>query len=145
VTSSLESPCRTETIVSFGNVVAVGIDLTLVPDVRDSLATFGTRYLNRVFTPREYADACSSADPAPHLAARFAAKEATIKALKVEGAQPEWTSMEVWRHPMGWCDEMRLTGSAARLAASRGVDRLFVSLSHEGDAAVAVVVATTAT
>jgi holo-[acyl-carrier protein] synthase len=145
MSASLPTPGQLNEVCSFpqfANVAAVGIDLTLVSDVRDSLAHFGDRYLRRVFTAREYADSCSSADPAPHLAARFAAKEATLKALKVEGAQPEWTSMEVRRHPLGWCDEMHLTGSAARLAAHRGVDRLCVSLSHEGDAAVAVVVAT---
>jgi len=131
-------------LCSLGNVVSVGIDLTLISDVRESIAYFGDRFLRRVFTPREYADSCSSADPAPHLAARFAAKEATIKALKVDGAQPTWTSMEVRRHRLGWCEEIRLTGRAASLAERQGIDRLLVSLSHEGDAAVAMVVATTA-
>jgi holo-[acyl-carrier protein] synthase len=124
------------------NVVAVGIDLAHVSDIRESIAAFGDRYLFRLFTPRELDDCNSSSDPVPRLAARFAAKEATIKALKVEGAQPPWTCMEVWRNPAGWCDEIRLAGNARRLADERGVMRLWVSVSHEDDAAVAVVVAT---
>ena len=123
--------------------VGVGIDLTSVSQVRDSLRDFGDRYLHRVFTTTEIADSSVSQDLVPHLAARFAAKEATIKALHVDGAQPPWTSMEVRRHQSGWC-EMHLSGTAARLAEARGIDRLAVSLSHEGDLAIAVVVATTA-
>jgi len=126
-----------------GNLIAVGIDLVSVPEVRQAWHTFGERYLRRVYTSTELVDCRMSADPAPRLAARFAAKEATIKALMVEGAQPPWTSMEVWRHPLGWC-EMRLTGHAARIAEERGIGRLAVSLSHEGNLAAAVVVATTA-
>ena len=124
------------------NFVAAGIDLTSVSQVRQSLREFGDKYLHRVFTPTEIADCCAAHDPAPHLAARFAAKEATIKALMVEDAQPHWTSIEVRRHPSGWC-EIHLSGKAAQLAAARGIDRFAVSLSHEEDLAAAVVVATT--
>lgn len=128
----------------FSNVISVGIDLTHVSDVRKSLETFGEKYLRRLFTAREIADCKLETDPVPRLAARFSAKEATIKALKVEGFQPEWTSMEVWRHPVGGCDEMHLSGTAALMAARRGIWRIHVSLSHEEDAALAVVVATRA-
>jgi holo-[acyl-carrier protein] synthase len=124
------------------NVVAVGIDLTHVSEVRESVRVFGDRYLSRVFTARELEDCNSSLDPLPRLAARFAAKEATIKALRVEGPRPEWTSMEVWRSPVGWCEEVYLSGLALRLARNRGIARILVSLSHEDDEAVAVVVAT---
>ena len=54
------------------------------------------------------------------LAARFAAKEAAIKALRPAGPQPDWRSIEVRRDPEGWCD-MHLTGEAARLAEIAGV------------------------
>jgi holo-[acyl-carrier protein] synthase len=123
-------------------VVGVGIDLTHVSEVRDSIRIFGDRYLYRVFTERELADCRTSSDPVPRLAARFAAKEAAVKALRVEGPRPPWTSMEVSRDPGGWCDEVRLRGAALRLARARGIGSMLVSLSHEADAAVAVVVAT---
>lgn len=125
-----------------GDLVAVGIDLTSVSQVRHSMDDFGDRFLHRVFTPTEIADCSVWHDPAPHLAARFAAKEATIKALMVEDVQPPWRSIEVRRHPSGWCG-INLTGEAARLAEARGIGRLAVSLSHEGELAAAVVVATT--
>ena len=69
-----------------GNVVAVGIDLADISAVRDSIDHFGARYLDRIFTPGERAQCAESSDPTPHLAARFAAKEATIKALMIDGA-----------------------------------------------------------
>lgn len=125
----------------FGNVIAVGIDLTHVSAVRQSVREFGDRYLSRVFTVREWTDCTAAADPFPRLAARFAAKEATLKALRVHGPQPPWRSMEVRRNPAGWCDEVRLSRSALSLARRRGVDRILVSLTHEEDEAMAVVVA----
>ncbi len=121
--------------------VRVGVDLVSVEDVRCSAEQFGSRYLARVFTSHELG--CCPGDvslAAPGLAARFAAKEATIKVLRVVGAQPEWLSMEVWRNEGGWC-EMRLSGAAARLAEEARIKDMAVSLSHEGGMAAAVVVA----
>jgi holo-[acyl-carrier protein] synthase len=117
------------------------VDLVQVDDVRGSAEEFGSRYLARVFTPHELG-CCpgDAAHAAPGLAARFAAKEATIKVLRVTGAQPEWRSMEVWRHEGGWC-EMRLSGEAARLAEEARIKDMAVSLSHEGGIAAAIVVA----
>ena len=125
-----------------GNVVAVGIDLADVSAVRESIEHFGAQYLDRLFTPGERADCAKSADPAPHYAARFAAKEATLKALMIDGAIPPWTCIGVQREASGRC-RMDLTGSAARIARDKGIDVLLVSLSHEADMAIAIVVATT--
>ena len=125
-----------------GNVVAVGIDLTDISAVRESIERLGAQYLNRLFTPGERAECAESSDPAPHLAARFAAKEATIKALMIDGPIPRWTCIEVQREASGRC-RMHLTGSAARIARDKGIEALLVSLSHEADMAVAIVVATT--
>lgn len=124
---------------SEGDAVSVGIDLTSVEDIRKAVSEFGDRYLHRLFTAHELQDCQGRADPAPHLAARFAAKEAAFKALKLVGAQPPWTSIELWSLPDGRC-ELRLSGAAAQLAWERGIERLSVSLSHEGDMAAAVVV-----
>jgi holo-[acyl-carrier protein] synthase len=134
----MAGPARKEADIS--NIVAVGIDLVNVADVRQAVDDLGEPYLRRVFTAHELDYCNQSADPFPHLAARFAAKEAAIKALLVAGAQPAWTSIEVWRDPQGGC-ELRLTGTAAELASQRGIANLAVSLTHEGDMAAAVVVA----
>ena len=108
--------------------------------MRRSIDNFGAQYLDRIFTRGEQAQCAESFDPTPHFAARFAAKEATIKALAADDPIPPWTSMEVQRQPSGGCT-LRLTGRAARIALEKGIDGMLVSLSHEGDMAIAVVVA----
>jgi len=121
-------------------VVTVGIDVTSVPQVRHAISQFGEHYLHRVFTDQELADCAGYANPALHLAARFAAKEAAIKALRVKGAQPPWTSIEVIGHQTG-CSELHLTDAAGQLASELGIGRLSVSWSCQGDMAVAIVIA----
>ena len=119
----------------------VGADIARVDDVCASVARFGERYLKRVFTPHEIAS-CTGAPSvvAASLAARFAAKEATIKVLRPADASPAWRTIEVRQDESGWC-ELHLTGEAAKLAAAAEITELAVSLTHDGDLAVAVVLA----
>ena len=123
------------------DAIRVGIDLVQISRVVESLNTFGERFLRRVFT----ADEIAFATDVPHqtaerLAARFAAKEAAIKALGVAEQAANWRDIEVRRLPTGE-PTLQLSGSIARAAASSGVTELTLSLSHEGDYAAAVVVA----
>jgi holo-[acyl-carrier protein] synthase len=121
--------------------VRVGIDLMRIDECANAIARFGQRYLSRLFTPHELE--CCRGDPqvvAAGLAARFAAKEATIKVLRVSGPQPRWRSMELCRHQNGWC-EIRLTETAARLATQEGIRAMAVSMTHDSETAAAVVVA----
>jgi holo-[acyl-carrier protein] synthase len=121
--------------------VRVGVDLMPADEVARSVAAFGQRYLDRVYTPHE--QACSTGTPtvaAEHLAARFAAKEAVIKVLRPTAAQPPWPSIEVRRDAGGWC-EIALSGPAAAMARQQGLDHFTVSLAHEAGMAVAVVAA----
>lgn len=114
----------------------VGIDLVRTSDVETSVATFGERYLRRVFTDAEVAYANASPDQtSARLAARFAAKEATMKALDLSERGVNWNDIEVVKLPSG-APSIVLHGRAAEAAAN--VD-LSVSLSHEGDYATAVV------
>jgi holo-[acyl-carrier protein] synthase len=131
---------RTESM-STGTAIRVGADVVSVHQVAESVEHFGTRYLGRIYTDHEIGS-CRGAPAvrAAGLAARFAAKEATIKVLRPIGHQPDWRSMEVQRHSGGWCT-MALSGHAAELAEQAGIDELSVSLTHEGDIAAAVVVA----
>ncbi len=116
----------------------VGIDLTSVAAVRDALAAHGARYLARVYTTREQVD-CGG-DPA-RLAARFAAKEATIKVLRPGQRTPlPWVDIEVIREADGHV-ELVLAGRAAAQAVAAGLGDFAVSLTHEGDRACAVVIA----
>lgn len=119
-----------------------GLDLVHIPRIAQSLAQFGVRFERKLFTEDEAAYANSAA---PHrserFAARFAAKEAAIKALQLSNAGVGWRELEVWRAPDGACS-MRLHGRAAELARRAGLaPELAVCLSHDGDYAAAVVVA----
>jgi holo-[acyl-carrier protein] synthase len=129
------------TSVSAGTSIRVGADVAAVHQVAESVARFGDRYLRRVYTEHEIAS-CAGPPPvaAAGLAARFAAKEATIKVLRPLGHQPDWRSMEVRREQEGWC-RMSLSGHAATLAYEAGIADMEVSLTHDEDIAAAVVVA----
>jgi holo-[acyl-carrier protein] synthase len=117
--------------------LCVGIDLVAVDQIEESVACHGDRFLERIYTARERAD--SRRDPA-RLAARFAAKEATLKALGRGDEGIAWQSIEVLRGPDGQ-PSIQLSGAAAELALSRGVTSLAVSLTHARRHAAAVVVA----
>jgi holo-[acyl-carrier protein] synthase len=121
--------------------VRVGIDLVSVESVRDSIGAHGERYLRRVYTETELRDCSTPAGVDPErLAARFAAKEATLKALRPDDAGVRLTTIEVRRSPAGWVD-LALSGPAAELAAAAGVTELSLSIAHEGGVACAVVIA----
>lgn len=120
----------------------IGVDMQNVADIRDALAAHGDRYRRRVYTAQEVADSggwgADAAVGATTLAGRFAAKEAVLKALRVTDDVPAWTDIEVVRRPGGW-PQLRLHGAAARLASAAGLARFEVSISHDGDRAIAVV------
>ena len=119
----------------------VGTDLCRAADIQDSIDQFGDRFLTRVFTPDELKYAGESTVLcADRLAARFAAKEATIKVLRPIEARPNWRSIQVRRDHSGWCDVV-LDGFAATLAQELGICSLALSMSHDGGQASAVVIA----
>lgn len=117
----------------------VGFDLVQVSGIARSLERFGARFEDRLFTPDEVAYARSGAGmTAERLAARFAAKEAVIKALRLGSAGVGWRDIEVRKLDDGDCS-VRLHGRAAAIASERGVRDIVLSLSHDGDYAGAVV------
>ncbi len=122
--------------------IALGVDLVSVRDVAESLARFGDRYTERLFTRDEIAYCLTDPElAAQRFAARFAAKEATMKALRVVATDAvAWSSIEVRRTPDGWC-EIVLHDAARHLADRAGVSDLALSMSHERDYATATVVA----
>jgi holo-[acyl-carrier protein] synthase len=122
-------------------IVGVGVDLVHVPRVRRLLERWQERFLERVFTPEEVAYARGRRDPAEHLAARFAAKEATLKALGTGLSMGvRWREMEV-RRARGERPRMALSGRTAEIGLARGVGALHVSLTHDGEYAMAQVLA----
>lgn len=121
----------------------VGIDIVLVRQIQESIERFGKRFLDRVFTFDEQVYCRSHASEfaiAQSFAARFAAKEATIKVLRPEKFWGDWRQIEVRRTQDGSCDII-LHEAAEELADSRGIAALSLSMSHEGDYATAIVIA----
>jgi holo-[acyl-carrier protein] synthase len=117
----------------------LGFDLAQVSAIDESLQCFGERFAQRLFTTHElaYADG-GRVVRAQRLAARFAAKEAVIKALGLSEAGVDWREIEVVKLSGGSC-AISLHGRVAQLASAMGAGPVSLSLSHEGDYAGAVV------
>ena len=119
----------------------MGIDIVQISRIADSLERFGERFLRRLFTADEIQYATETSDLAPErLAARFAAKEAAMKAFDLGNQGVDWREIEVRKLPGGACS-LQLHGKAAALAHRGGTDEIALSLSHDGDYATAVVTA----
>lgn len=114
----------------------VGCDVISVADIDASITRFGERYLSRVFTAHEQS-VCNGDTRSQRLAARFAGKEAVMKVLRPHDDAVPWTCIEIRRADWGGC-EVHLTGAAADLAQTCGLDDIQVSLSHENEYAMAV-------
>jgi holo-[acyl-carrier protein] synthase len=117
----------------------MGIDLTEVGRIASMVERWGERFTRRVFTDGEREYASSRASAASHLAARFAAKEATLKALGVPPGL-SWHEIEV----VGGGSEpplLVLRGRALAAADKLGTVRMHLTLTHTADVAAAVVVA----
>jgi holo-[acyl-carrier protein] synthase len=120
-------------------IVGMGIDLTEVHRIAAMVERWGERFTRRIFTDGEREYALSRANSASHLAARFAAKEATLKALGVPPGL-SWHEIEVVG---GGRDAplLVLRGQALAAADKLGTVRMHLSLTHTADVAAAVVVA----
>jgi holo-[acyl-carrier protein] synthase len=122
-----------------GGRVRLGFDLTRISGIAHSIRLFGRRFTDRFFTAHEIEYALAGSGLcAERLAARFAAKEAVIKALQFSEAGVGLRDIEVVKRPAGDCT-IALHGKARRLADAMGVRKILVSLSHDGDCAGAVV------
>ncbi len=123
-------------------ILGLGTDLIAISRVETILSKHGARFLHRVFTRTEQAECLGRAHPAMHLAARVAAKEAAMKALETGWSLGvRWQDIEV--HSDGVrAPRLRLMGVAGERAKARGIRHALVSLSHDAEYAIAVVVAT---
>ncbi len=120
-------------------IIGIGTDLARIERFRKFL-TPDNKFLERVYSCEEREYAFVKRDPAPHLAARFAAKEAFLKALGTglrDGLT--WQQVVVVRDELG-CPSLQVSGRAAQLMAERGAKSAFLSYSHDGEYAVATVV-----
>ncbi len=121
-------------------IVGTGIDIAEVPRIRQSIERFGDRFLKRVYTEAEIRYCDSKANRAERYAARFAAKEAAMKALGTGWSHGvRWRDCEVVRMP-GGRPTMTFHGKAAEFAARLGVRNSALSLSHTAEQAIAQVI-----
>ena len=122
------------------NVWGVGIDQIEVSRIRDSLKKHGDHFLKKIFSPTEQKYCKEKADPAPCLAARFAAKEATAKAMGTGfGVEFGWLDVEVSNGPMGE-PLLCFSEKGQSLLESKGGSRALVSLTHLDSVASAIVI-----
>jgi len=120
-------------------IIGIGIDAAEIHRIAESVARFGDRFLRRVFTGDEIAYCLRHRDPAPSLAARFAAKEAGMKALGTGHARGIlWRDVEVVR--VAGPPQLRLHGEAARLFGRLGGTSTLLTLTHARDLAIANVI-----
>jgi holo-[acyl-carrier protein] synthase len=120
------------------NILGIGLDATDISRIADVLERYGERFLHRVFTPGEIAYCTKRRNPAPHLAGRFAAKEAAMKALGTGQSQGVlWKDIEVVRG--GGPPRLELRGGAARRAGVMNVRRSLVTITHSETLALAQV------
>jgi holo-[acyl-carrier protein] synthase len=119
-------------------ILGIGLDLCEVERVRRLLEKDHDRFVRRVFRPSEIAYCEDRRRPEQHYAARFAAKEAFLKALG-RGWRLGWTQLEVVRSASGK-PGLTLHGKAREAASRRGVRQAHLTLTHSLDTAAAVVI-----
>ena len=123
-------------------ILGLGTDLVEIGRVEDLLQRHGDRFLARVFTAAEREVCLGRPRAAVHLAGRVAAKEAAMKALGTGwGGGVRWLDLEV-RSSGGTPPTLAFAGAARRHAEARGIRQSWVSLSHDGEYAIAVVIVT---
>jgi holo-[acyl-carrier protein] synthase len=121
-------------------IVGTGVDIAKVGRIKAAVERFGDRFLKRVFTPAEVRYCMGKTNAAERLAARFAAKEAGMKAIGTglrHGVT--WQDVEVLRLP-GQRPVLKFNGKAAEFADRLGCKRTHLSLSHTREQAIAHVI-----
>jgi holo-[acyl-carrier protein] synthase len=121
-------------------IVGSGVDLCEVERIKDAIARHGSRFLERVYTAREIAYAERKANRYERYAARFAAKEAGMKALGTGWrGGVRWRDFEVINLPSGR-PTLQFHGKAAELAQKLGVENISLSITHTSVQAMALVI-----
>ena len=119
-------------------ILGLGTDIVDCRRIQSSIERYGKRFIERVCTEDEIAYCMGMADPVPHVAARFAAKEAARKALG-RGPALNWHDVEVVREDNGFVF-LRFYGKALQGMKDMGVSQSHLSVAHEKSLAVATVI-----
>jgi holo-[acyl-carrier protein] synthase len=120
-------------------IIGLGIDATEIPRIEETMEHYGDRFLERVFTPGEVAYCQAKRHSAQHFAARFAVKEAAMKALGTGHSRGVlWRDVEVVRH--GGPPQLLFHGGAARRFEAMGGKSSVVTITHTDALALAQVI-----
>ena len=123
-------------------IVAHGIDLVETARIRSILNRHPDRFLDRILTDTERRTAEKFKDPVPHIAGRFAAKEAILKVLGTGWrGQIAWRDMEITNDGLGG-PVVSLAGHCAQVARRRGITRILISITHTAEHAAASAIGT---
>jgi holo-[acyl-carrier protein] synthase len=121
-------------------IVGLGLDISEIDRIEAAIKRHGGPFLERLFTPAEVAYCESHKGKYERYAARFAAKEAAMKALGTGWSRGvRWRDIEVTREPSGK-PTLRLEGVAAEIAKRMGVKNISLSITHSGNLALAEVI-----
>ncbi len=121
-------------------ILGTGVDIAEVPRIRESIERYGERFLRRIYTDGEIKYCESKATRFESYAARFAAKEAGMKALGTGWNQGvRWRDIEVVR-PKGQRPTIQFHGQAAAIAERLGTKNIALSLTHTSEEALAHVI-----
>lgn len=121
-------------------IVGLGVDITEVDRMEAAIARRGRAFLMRLFTPAEILYCERHRHSAERFAGRFAAKEAAMKALGTGWARGvRWIDIEVVREPSGK-PTLKLAGAAREIAQSLGAKHIAVTITHDGNTALAQVI-----
>ncbi|MGA3294638.1 MAG: holo-ACP synthase [Candidatus Acidiferrales bacterium] len=121
-------------------IVGLGLDIAEVDRIEAAIRRHGAPFLERLYTPSEVTYCESHKDKFERYAARFAAKEAAMKALGTGWSRGvRWRDIEVAREPSGK-PTIRLEGVAQQIAQRMGVKNISLSITHSGNLALAQVI-----
>jgi len=120
-------------------IVGLGLDATDIPRIAASIERFGERFLRRILTDQELAYCLRRRNPAPHVAGRFAAKEAGMKAIGTGHSRGVlWHDIEVIRR--GGPPQLAFHRAAAQHFRALGAERAFLTITHSETLALAHVI-----
>lgn len=120
-------------------IFGIGVDIVEIYRIQKAIENSGYRFINRIFTQKEQEYCKSQKNMFQHFAARFAAKEAVLKALKLGWNSVDWKTIEIEGNLSGE-PQVILYGKTKEICQKKNIDRVFLSITHFGNYAVAFVV-----
>jgi holo-[acyl-carrier protein] synthase len=121
-------------------IIGAGVDIVEISRIKNAAKKWKKSFLKKIFTDKELQYSNEKTSSYQHLAARFAAKEAMVKALGSGlTSRMEWRDIEIWNEASGK-PNVRLDGEVKRISDSMGVKDVIISMSHTRTYAIANVI-----